>query len=208
MNQARNDAVVAPAVSDHGPPPDPRRDQNGASTRTSPTIDPAEHIDALLASQDPGERAIVNVDAASVQLVVFAIGETRFAFPGRQITEVLPLAPIYPVPGCPSAVEGVMDVRGEIVSVLRLGDLLAIPHAAASRRAVILHGRTAAMESGLRVDAVHDVLDQLEEAIQPAPGQLPERLQGLVTGLFQHQGQPVLVLDLARLFETWLAERS
>jgi purine-binding chemotaxis protein CheW len=155
--------------------------------------------------QDAGE--IVVVDTVTAQWVVFAIGERLFAFPGRQVVEILPLVPIHFVPGCPTALEGVIEVRGTIWSVLRLGDLLDTSPGLVTRRAAVLLGVAGSLESGLRVDEVIDVCEVVVESILPPPVDLPGRLSGLVTGIFQHRGRVVLALDLEWLLADWCAAR-
>lgn len=159
----------------------------------------------ILERRRQADRGIVEVEAPAVKLVVFAIGEALFAFPGANVTEILPLTPIYFVPGCPASLEGVINVRGDIASVIRLGDVLGVEHAPAPRRAAILLGRGAALCSGLRVDQVLDVLDVLEENIQPPPGALAERWQNWSSGVFAYQGRSVLLLNLERLFQDYRA---
>ena len=159
----------------------------------------------ILEHRRNANQDIVVVEAPTVKLVVFAVGEDLFAFPGAGITEILPITTIYFVPGCPSSLEGVINVRGDITSVIRLGDLLGVEHAASDRRTAILLGRGNAMCSGLRVDQVLDVLDVLEERIQPPPSTLPERLQSWTAGVLVYQGRSVLVLDLERLLQDYQA---
>lgn len=167
---------------------------------------PADALEAALA-QHGAPHPTARVDAATVQYVVFSIGERPFALPGARVAEVLPLVPIHFVPGCPPALEGVIDVRGEILSVLRLGDLLGVAHGAPTRHSAILLGCADGMESGLRVDAVQDVLEVVQGSLLDPP-ELPEPLTGLVTGVFTHRGRPVLVLDLGQLFAAWRAGRA
>lgn len=159
----------------------------------------------ILEHRRNANQDIVVVEAPTVKLVVFAVGEDLFAFPGAGITEILPITTIYFVPGCPSSLEGVINVRGDITSVIRLGDLLGVEHAASDRRTAILLGRGNAMCSGLRVDQVLDVLDVLEERIQPPPSTLPERLQSWTAGVLVYQGRSVLILDLERLLQDYQA---
>ena len=164
---------------------------------------PGDDLELILAQRREGRQEIVNVDAATIQLVIFVIGDQQFALPGAQVAEILPLAPIFPVPGCPPAVEGVMDVRGNICAVLRLGDLLGAAHDPLTRHTAILLGRVGDEESGLRVDRVADVTPVILESLLAPPDNLPERLQGLVTGVCQRPEGPVLALDMARIFQAW-----
>lgn len=159
----------------------------------------------ILERRRHADHGIVEIETPTMKLVVFMIGDALFAVPGANVTEILPLSTIYFVPGCPPSLEGVINVRGDITSVIRLGDLLGVEHTPAARRTAILLGRGAAMDSGLRVDQVLDVLDVLEENIQPPPDTLSERLRNWTTGVFTYQGCSVLLLDLERLFQDYRA---
>lgn len=159
----------------------------------------------ILERRRHSDQEMIGVEAPTVKLVVFAVGDRLFAFPGANVAEILPLTTIYFVPGCPPSLEGVINVRGDITSVIRLGDLLGTDHAAAGRRTAILLGRGKTMRSGLRVDEVLDVLDVLEEIMQAPPSTLPERLRPWATGVFAYRGRSVLALDLERLFQDYRA---
>lgn len=178
------------------------------SSASQPSHDPLSEI---LERRRSGETELVEVDAPTVKLVVFAIGERLQALPGRQVSEILPLSTIHFVPGCPPALEGVISVRGDITSVIRLGDLLGIEHGASGRQGAILLAQGShevggePMRSGLRVDRVVDVLDVAEDSIQAVPETLPEPLRRVARGVFQLEERSVLLLDLDALFQDYLS---
>jgi purine-binding chemotaxis protein CheW len=161
-------------------------------------------LDKILSLRRNARTEIVNVDQAMVKLVIFEIGGEWFAFLGEAIREILPPTEVYFVPGCPSSLEGVINVRGDIESVIRLAELLGKPATGQESTSSILLGHGGGMHSGMRVDRVIDVLDVVQSAIQPPPASLPEHLQRIVSGLVQHRDTPVVVLDLNRLFEEYL----
>jgi purine-binding chemotaxis protein CheW len=174
----------------------------------APADSPTDFLDAILEQRARGTGEIVAVDIHTVQWVVFSLGEASFALPGRQVVEILPMVPIHFIPGGPPALAGVIEVRGTLWSVLRLADLLGRVTAAVTRHASILLGRAADLESGLWVDGVDDVLGVAEDAILAPPADLPGRLQGCVTGVFQHRARVVLTLDLEPLLMAWRDGRS
>lgn len=61
----------------------------------------------------------ISGNAAKIVLI-FSLGEERYAFPGEQVREVRPLGQITPLPGTPAFVAGLMNVRGRIVPVIDL----------------------------------------------------------------------------------------
>ena len=164
-----------------------------------------DQLSEILERRRQADGDILNVETPTTQMVIFALGDDLFAFPGGNVAEILPLAPIHFVPGCPPSLEGVINVRGDIVSVIRLGDLLGVEHIAVSRRTAFLLGQGGGLRSGLRVDRVEDVLDVARDAIHPPPCTLLDRLRPLATGVFEHRGRTVLALDLERLFQDYRA---
>lgn len=84
-------------------------------------------LDDILSQRHDAQRAVVNVDEPQLKLVVFALGGQWFAFHGSSVREILAQPTVHFVPGCPSSLEGVIHVRGDIESVLRLHELLHLP---------------------------------------------------------------------------------
>ncbi len=174
-----------------------------AGDRSEQATDPNE-LDQVLERRRLASYQVVEVETARIKLVIFVVGQALLALPARTLVEILPLTTIHFVPGCPPALEGIINVRGDIASVIRFGDLLAMDHAPSTRGAAILLGQGKVMRSGLRVDRVEDVLDVAEASIRHPPDSLPEPLRGLATGVFEHLGQVVILLDLDRVFQILL----
>jgi len=164
-------------------------------------------LDQLLAQQHNNEQEIIDVDEPVIKLVIFSLGEYYFAFPGLAVKEVLPGdETVFFVPGMPASVEGVINLRGDIESVIRLHALLQLPSTDeknALQLSSILLARGTAMHSGLRVDRLLDVVDIAESQIQPPPEALPEYLRPYVTGLLDFTGLAVAVLDIDAIFAAW-----
>ena len=157
-------------------------------------------LDQILAKRQTSNKEIVNVDEPMSKLVIFALGDDWFAFHGDRIREILTKASIFFVPGCPGSLEGVINVRGDIESVIRLNELLQVPLPEVTTSSAILLGTGVAMNSGIRVDRVVDVIDTPQSFIQPPPSNLPEQMRPFVSGLLRFKEQPVTVLDLEQIF--------
>ena len=59
------------------------------------------------------------------QLVVFRLGKEEFGVQILQVQEIILLSPITRVPKTPAFVEGVINLRGEIIPVVNCGSGLA-----------------------------------------------------------------------------------
>lgn len=143
-------------------------------------------------------------DEVTHKLVIFVLDDELFAFPGEQVREILPMGKIFFVPGCPASLDGVINVRGDIESVISLFSLLGKTPPANIADGAILLGETAEMQSGIRVGRVLDVLDVAEKDIQSPSTSLPEQILHLVSGLTMHDGKVVLILDMSRLFHDYI----
>ena len=157
-------------------------------------------LDQVLTQRLAARQEIINVDETTVKLVIFELGDQRFAFHGERIREILAQADVFFVPGCPASLEGVINVRGDIESVIRPHDMLHLPDSGAGRAASILLACGGNMSSGIRVDRIVDVVDVVQSNIQPPPATLPEHMRALVLGVLRFQDQPVTVLDLDQMF--------
>lgn len=156
----------------------------------------------------PGGEAD-DVDEAQVKLVVFTLGERWFAFHGEAIREVLADSEVYFLPGCPPSMEGVINVRGDIESVIRLRAVLGLPDGETSANSRILLAKAgtlrSGLRSGLRVDRVEDVLDVAQSAVQAPPHTLPENLRARVRGIVMYRGHAVHLLDVSTILAEYCA---
>lgn len=169
------------------------------STTANRSSHEATTLDQVLTRRREAQQDIVNVDEPTVKLVIFALGNDWFAFHGTHISEILAHADVFFVPGCPPSLEGVINVRGNIASVIRLNTMLHLADGEASHSSILL-GRGAGIDSGIRVDRIIDVVDVPQNSIQPPPATLPDHLRPLTLGALRFQEQPVTVLDLDALF--------
>jgi len=80
--------------------------------------------------------------------VVFRVGSERYALPLEAVREVVvPQPPFARVPRCPDAVRGAMNLRGRVVAVVDLAQLVGLPpqrlEPAASQVLILDHGKRA-----------------------------------------------------------------
>lgn len=63
----------------------------------------------------------------TIDILIFALGARRGGLLAAQVIEVLRAATVLPLPGAPAVVEGVLDVRGEVVPVIDPRPRLGLP---------------------------------------------------------------------------------
>lgn len=62
----------------------------------------------------------VLVEEEKIKLVIFSLGQDRYAFPGKDVKEILRCEKITYVPGSPPVIHGIINNRGDIESVIKL----------------------------------------------------------------------------------------
>jgi purine-binding chemotaxis protein CheW len=112
-------------------------------------------------------------DEALVQLCAFRVGEEEYVLDIRRIREIIHPLPVTAVPRAPAWMEGVIDVRGEVMPLLDVRKRLGLPPRPSSRRAKVLVVNVAGRVLGLLVDAVSDVVRLPRSAIGPPPALMP-----------------------------------
>jgi len=85
----------------------------------------------LLTDTENVSAGVADEAAATERMVLFVVGEHRFAVPVARIREIIPARPYTPLPGSAGHVCGLINLRGRIVTVVDLGARLNLP--AASR---------------------------------------------------------------------------
>ena len=135
------------------------------------------------------------------QFVVFRLGEDEFGLPIEAVNEVARVPDqITRLPKTPKFLEGVVNLRGDVLPVVdqrRRFDMPALAERGARRLIVV---QTERHKAGLIVDAVSEVLRCFADDIEPAPNLTDEAVR-LVHGVInlEKAGRIVLLLDPAEL---------
>lgn len=169
------------------------------------SIEPEQSLDQILAERQKAAREIVDVDEPQIKLVIFRLLDRHFAFPGSSVREIISgTTDVFYVPGMHASVEGVMNLRGDIQSVLCLNGLLqlAASDPQAPGRSILL-GQGAGIQTGIRIDELLDVTDVARSLLKPPMDSLPDHLKPLVSALLSFNGLPVTLLDLDLLLQHW-----
>jgi purine-binding chemotaxis protein CheW len=104
-----------------------------------------------------------------VELCAFVVGDEEYVIDIRRIREIVQPLPIVAVPRAPEWMDGVVNLRGEVVPVLDVRRRLGLPARAPSRRTKVLVVHVAGRLLALVVDAVSEVVRIPRSHIGPPP---------------------------------------
>ena len=104
-----------------------------------------------------------------IQLVGFSIDNEQFGVDILMVQEIIRAAPITPVPNSPDFVEGVINLRGNIIPVIELRKRLNLYTEETDEDSWILILDIEGKVTGFIVDSVSKVLKILKSSIEPPP---------------------------------------
>jgi purine-binding chemotaxis protein CheW len=134
-----------------------------------------------------------------VHIVGFRVGRETYGVPITSLHEIVRVPEITAVPDAPEYMEGVINLRGKIVSVIDLRKRFGEEQATANRRNRILVVEHKGRLSGLIVDSASEVLKIPTSDIEPPPAMFQEGGLNCVTGLGKYHGRLIVLLDVNKL---------
>ena len=136
-----------------------------------------------------------------LHIVGFQVGRETYGVPITSLHEIVRVPEITAVPDAPDYMEGVINLRGKIVSVLDLRKRLGAKSVTASKRNRILVVEHNSKLCGLMVDSASEVLKIPEADIEPAAAVFQDVGLQCITGLGKHRGRLIVLLDMEKLLE-------
>jgi purine-binding chemotaxis protein CheW len=136
-----------------------------------------------------------------LHIVGFQIGRETYGLLIASLHEIVRVPEITAVPDAPDYMEGVINLRGKIVSVIDLRKRLGVKEVVPGRRNRILVVEHNGRLCGLMVDSASEVLKVPTSDIEPATAVLQEGRLNCVTGLGKYRGRLIVLLDMAKLLE-------
>lgn len=139
------------------------------------------------------------ISSTAAHWLTFQLDGQAYAAPLAQVSEVIRMGEVTPVPGAAADLLGVRHLRGRVVPVLDGRRRLGLPPCDADSedvRVVMLTHATYWI--GLRVDAVGELLVP-DAAVAPPPPGRAVRTDDPVTGVLPWKGGFVALLDVRRL---------
>ena len=139
--------------------------------------------------------------AKDLQLVGFRIGKETFGVPIDLVHEIVRVPEITAVPDAPEYVEGVINLRGKIVSVIDLRKRFGEKKVERNRKNRILVAEIERKMVGLIVDAASEVLRVSHNEIEDPPDILNDAEVKYVIGVGKLNGRLVILVDLAKIMQ-------
>lgn len=145
------------------------------------------------------ENNTLPVDSGKV--ISFNVGEQEYCVDILRVREIRGWTEATPLPGTPRCIKGVINLRGIIVPVIDMCELLHVSNNDASNRNVVMVVDVESKTAGLLVSKVSDILDITPEMIQDVPVASTDEIDPLVSGLIAVDGRMIGLLQLSVVAE-------
>ncbi len=134
-----------------------------------------------------------------LQWVTFRLQEETYGINVMQVQEVLRYSEIAPVPGSPDYVLGIINLRGNVVTVIDTRSRFGLPPAEVTdnTRVVIIEAEKQVI--GILVDSVAEVVYLKQSEVDVAPNVGTDESARFIQGVANREGELLILVDLNKL---------
>jgi len=144
----------------------------------------------------------------SQQFSTFFVADLFFGVDVLNVQEVLRFQQMTPVPQAPDVIEGLINLRGQIVTAVDMRRRLGLPARGEDKSPMNIVVRTSDGAVSLLVDEIGDVLDMDAATFERTPENLNPVSRELIRGVYKLKDRLLLVLDAERTAEVAAGGKS
>ncbi|WP_198244695.1 chemotaxis protein CheW [methane-oxidizing endosymbiont of Gigantopelta aegis] len=134
-----------------------------------------------------------------MQWVTFYLGDEKYGINVMQVQEVLRYSEIAPVPGAPNYVLGIINLRGNVVTVIDTRNRFGLPSKETDDASRVVIIETEKHIIGILVDSVAEVVELKASEIETAPNVGNEESSKYIQGVTSRDNELLILVDLNKL---------
>ncbi|MDO5672833.1 MAG: chemotaxis protein CheW [Actinomycetaceae bacterium] len=132
------------------------------------------------------------------QYVTFVLNDALYGIEVNKVQEVLKGVPTTNVPMSPEEITGLVNLRGQVVTLVDLRKQLNLPSRAEGEEAMMVVVEADGEMISLLVDKIGDVREVKEADFENPPDTLPVEMRELILGAYKLQDNLLLALDVEK----------
>src|SRR5215831_15637952 len=129
----------------------------------------------------------------------FYLGDLFFGVDVLRVQEVLRFQQMKRVPQAPAVIEGLINLRGQIVTAVDMRRRLGLAQRRPGQTPMNMVIRLDDGAASLLVDEIGDVVEVGSASFEPVPGNVPREQRELILGVYKLDGRLLLALDTERV---------
>jgi len=133
------------------------------------------------------------------QLCGFKIGDGYYAVPVLEVQEVIKPLSVTDVPLSPEYVRGLINLRGQIVTLIDLRKLFGLEAKDAEDEYMNIIVRSGDSLYSLVVDEILDVIDVEQRTYETTPETLSDRIRKYISGVYKLDEKLLILLNLEKI---------
>jgi len=141
-----------------------------------------------------------------VQIVTFEMANEVYAFRIEQVQEIIRYSKPTQVPDAPPYVQGVINLRQNVLPIIDLRVLLNLPQSEIDEFTKVIVLRAQGSLTGLVVDRIREVLRLEESQIMPPPSLTQQQEVKEVIGVIRKDEEMIMLLDPAFVISEQVSE--
>ncbi len=138
-------------------------------------------------------------DALKDRFLTFHLGKESYGLEIRHVTEIIVLQEITKVPDLPEFIIGVVNLRGNVISVMDMRKRFHLEPKEYDDRTCIVVVNIKDIAIGLLVDTVNEVMNIPEEQVDPPPKTHSGIKSNYIMGMGKVENQVKILLDIEKI---------
>lgn len=144
---------------------------------------------------------------SQLQLVTFQLGEELYGVDIMDVKEIVRVQDVRPIPNAPYYVEGIINLRGEIIPIMNLHKRFHIQQAAASSEDLLSEDDGGFIILDIEGNKIGIIIDRVARVVSVERGDIkppPQMFSGIGTeyiqGVVRQESGYLIILDTRKLF--------
>ena len=155
--------------------------------------------DILHYKEDLYERGEPNEE--TLQLIIFRLSQEWYGVDIAKVREVLKVSKITYLPSTPEYIAGIVNLRGNILSVMDLKTLFGLPHNEPTEKARIIAIESGILETGFLVDEVVESIEVPLSKIETPLLTIPVEGAKYIDGQYKVNDKLIALINVEKILE-------
>lgn len=129
----------------------------------------------------------------------FSLGDEVFAIPLLQVRELISIPETTPIPNSPAHFLGIMNLRGQVISVVDLRKKMKITEQEGNSEQAVIIIEINGINMGVVVDSINKVLNFSESEVQDVPEIESQVNSEYIDGVYKQESNLVILMNLEKV---------
>jgi len=136
-----------------------------------------------------------------LHLVTFRLLGEEFALPITDVREIIRMVEVTPVPQAPTLVEGVINLRGQIIPVVDMRKRFGIEPKETDHESCMIVIEMRGILVGIIVDDIPNIGRIPSDSVSPPPAMVAGAIGAeYIKGISHHEDRMIILIDMRKVF--------